>query len=148
MFVTSQPAASPPLLDPILAFTNCVAFTSHPASLAATLPPVVSSINSTQSFHHASVWSFTTSTTCADSGINAQPLANACSTWLSVDPGVPSITITLPNLNPLPCVLPIIMVPTVTSLLPNQALAFVASFALSFALACTLLQPFAARCIS
>jgi hypothetical protein len=135
LVVTAQPTVGLLLIDPMLAFADRVAFASHPASLVATLPPVVSTSRPNSLSAPASVRSFTTSTTCADSGLTAQPLANVCSAWLSIDPGVPSVALTLPTLNPLSCVLPIVMAPTaaalslVTSLLPSPVLTFVASVA-------------------
>jgi hypothetical protein len=38
------------------------------------------------------------------SGLSAQPLSTVCSTWLSINPGIPSVALTLPQLNPLLCV--------------------------------------------
>lgn len=155
LFVASQPTIGSPLPDTMLAFTDCVAFTtSHPALLVATLPPVVSANSSTQLSALASIWSFTTSVIRADSGLSSQPLANVCATWLSIDPGVPSIALALPRLNPLSCVLPIVMVPTadalslVTSLLPNPVPTFMASVAQLCAQLRSRLHDFIALCRS
>jgi hypothetical protein len=60
--------------------------------------------------------SFSTSTARVDSGLNAQPLSNVYSTWLSVNPGIPSLAMILPTLNPLLCITPIILVPVAASI--------------------------------
>jgi hypothetical protein len=39
----------------------------------------------------SSIRSFTTSFACVYSGLSAQPLASVCSTWLYIDPGLPSL---------------------------------------------------------
>jgi hypothetical protein len=125
-----------------------------PPSFAFRHPFASCLINSTQPFPHASIPSFTTSTNLANFGLNAQPLANVCSTWLLIDPGIPSVAITLPGLTPLCCVLLIIMVPTTkalslaTSLLPNQALTFVASTAQLCAQLCSRMHAYMALCRS
>ena len=134
LFVSAQQDARPTYTDPMLAFVDRVAFTSCPAPLVTTVPPIISTASSRPSFA-APVRSFTTSVARADSGLSAQPLANVCSTWLSVDPGIPSIATMLPHLNPLSCVLPVVMVPTAaalslaTSMLPTQATTVVSSTA-------------------
>jgi hypothetical protein len=90
-------------------FTSCPAFL-EPAASIVSRPPAQGS----PSAHP--IWSFSTSTACVDSGLNAQPLSNVCSTWLSADPGIPSLAMTLPTLNPLLCITPIILVPFAASI--------------------------------
>ncbi len=73
--------------------------------------PLVPSAHSTPLFP-----SFHTSTVRANSGLSAQPLSNVCSTWLSIDPGIPSIALQLPTLNPVLCISPIVLVPSTESI--------------------------------
>jgi hypothetical protein len=90
-------------------FTSCPAFL-EPAASIVPRPPARGS-------HLAHpIRSFSTSTPRVDSGLNAQPLSNVCPTWLSVDPGIPSLAMTLPTLNPLLCITPIILVPAAASI--------------------------------
>ena len=83
-------------LDPMLAFVNRIAFTSCPASFVPTLPSL-GSLAILPNLFASPLRSFTTSIVRPDSGLRAQPLANV---WLSIDPGLPSLALTLPNLNP------------------------------------------------
>jgi hypothetical protein len=87
-----------PSLDPFFDSLNRVVFTSWLASLIPTLPPDVPFLS--PALRPASaIRSFTASTGRANSGLSSQPLANICSTWLSVDPGLPSIAFSLPSLH-------------------------------------------------
>jgi len=116
----------------MLAFVDRVAFTSCPATLISTLPSL-GPLSPRPNICATPIRSFTASFKRPDSGLSAQPLATVCSTWLSIDPGLPSLALTLPTLNPLSCVLPLVMVPStaalslVTSLLPSSASHFLAS---------------------
>jgi hypothetical protein len=108
-----------------------VAFASCPAFFVATAPPAVVAAN----VPHLPLRSFHASVTRYDSGLSAQPLASVCSTWLSVNPGVPSLALTLPQSNPLHCASSLVMVPTalalslVNLLIPATVSSFVSSTA-------------------
>jgi hypothetical protein len=85
-------------------FTSCSATFESPASMFPR--PLAASAHSAPLFR-----SFSTSAVRTGSGLNAQPLSNVCSTWLSIGPGIPSIALTIPTLNPVLCVSPIVFVP-------------------------------------
>jgi hypothetical protein len=90
-------------------FTSCLAFL-EPAASIVPRPPTRGS-----PLAHPNR-SVSTSAARVDSGLNAQPLSNVCSTWLSVDPGIPFLAMTLATLNPLLCITPIILVPVAASI--------------------------------
>jgi hypothetical protein len=114
--ISASASVAAPFVDPFAAMVDRVAFTSCPASLEPLANPVATAITLAPPATIPAIRSFTASVSRADSGLSNQPIADVCSTWLSVDPGVPTLALALPKFNPLSCVLPVILVPDAQAL--------------------------------
>jgi hypothetical protein len=105
-----RPASTQPV--PIL---HTVALTSRPA---AVIPQITRAPRTTIAHPPPALAtrSFATSALRCESGLSDSALIDICLSWLSVDPGIPSLALAFPDLNPLLCIAPIIMVPTIDAL--------------------------------